>query len=94
MTGPGIYVNWKIQLRQHLFFCTSGLIQVQYLPDQFKDIESGFNSDSVKLQDIEIQVIIEALKRNNYKRSETAMELGIDNSTLWRKIKRFNINIP
>ncbi|MFC1514013.1 sigma-54 interaction domain-containing protein [candidate division KSB1 bacterium] len=91
---PGNIRELENSIETAFVFCTSGLIQVQYLPDQFKDIESGFNSDSVKLQDIEIQVIIEALKRNNYKRSETAMELGIDNSTLWRKIKRFNINIP
>jgi len=42
----------------------------------------------------EIRAIKEALHRNNYNRKAAARELGIDKSTLFRKITRLKINLP
>ena len=36
----------------------------------------------------------EALKKNNWSRTLTAAQMGIHPTTLWRKIKRFELNIP
>jgi transcriptional regulator of acetoin/glycerol metabolism len=35
-----------------------------------------------------------ALERNNWSRKETARELNLDPSTLYRKIKKLGIEIP
>ena len=46
------------------------------------------------LHDVERSMIFETLKKNDWNRSLTAAQMGIHPSTLWRKIKRLNINIP
>jgi transcriptional regulator of acetoin/glycerol metabolism len=38
-------------------------------------------------------VIINALKRNNGSRLETAKELGISTTTLWRKMQKYGITL-
>jgi len=40
---------------------------------------------------MEKYVIYEALRKNNWNKKETAEELGIDKTTLWRKIKLFGL---
>ncbi len=75
--------------------CPSRLIQLQHLPDQFR--KKGYSrgkSASSSLQDMEINMITEVLKRNNYRKLDTAKELGINKTTLWRKIKKYNIKLP
>jgi transcriptional regulator of acetoin/glycerol metabolism len=38
--------------------------------------------------------ILQVLRENNWNRKAAARELGIGRQTLWRKIKRLNIQIP
>ena len=42
----------------------------------------------------EKETICEALKRNNYNRLAAAKELGIHKSTLFRKLKKYQIILP
>lgn len=44
-----------------------------------------------QLQVIERRIIEESLRRNNYRRSDTARELGISRVTLYNKMKRLGI---
>jgi transcriptional regulator with PAS, ATPase and Fis domain len=44
------------------------------------------------LDEIEVHVIREALKRNNYRKLQTARELGISKTTLWRKMKEHGLD--
>ncbi|WP_354016697.1 helix-turn-helix domain-containing protein [Faecalicatena orotica] len=37
--------------------------------------------------------IVQALKKNHLEITKTAEDLGISRSTLWRKIKKYNIQI-
>lgn len=46
------------------------------------------------LRSLEAQMILDALKRNNYNRLAAARELGIHKSTLFRKIKALGITLP
>jgi len=46
------------------------------------------------LAESEARFIEEALVRNSYKRLATARELGIDKTTLWRKIRKLGIKCP
>jgi len=76
---------------EHAFvLCKKGLIMIKHLPSYLKDKEEpgrGFNG-SCTLSEMEARLIREALTRNNGNRKVAAVELGIDKSTLWRKLKK------
>ena len=47
----------------------------------------------VSMNDVEKNKLIEGLKRNTFSLSNTAKDLGMSRTTLWRKLKKFNIII-
>jgi transcriptional regulator with PAS, ATPase and Fis domain len=69
-------------------------------PDLTKKKEKGFliSEESDKEEEAfsrykaEKQMIIKCLKRNNGNKSKTAKELDISKSTLWRKLKQYELN--
>ena len=81
---------------EHAFvMCRGEEIKVDHLPKEFKDAVMRTNNGDIPLQsrfmESETEIIKEALKRNLGHRGKTARELGIDPSTLWRKMKRLGI---
>ena len=42
------------------------------------------------MNDVEKDKLIEGLKRNAFSLSNTAKDLGMSRTTLWRKLKKFN----
>jgi len=44
------------------------------------------------LAEIEARVIVEALSRNDGKKTAAARELGINKTTLWRKMKHLGLD--
>lgn len=58
------------------------------------DIEDTeeFVEESLSLEEKEIELIKKALEKHNGKRKYAALELGISERTLYRKIKEYNIN--
>jgi len=80
---------------EHAFIlCRKGLIDVSCLPDHLQPEDKNTPLPGMALADIEARAIFEALKRNNWKRIATAKELGINKTTLWRKIQKLNIKTP
>ncbi|PIM91567.1 transcriptional regulator [Fusobacterium animalis] len=49
--------------------------------------------DKVTMNDVEKDKLIEGLKRNSFSLPNTAKDLGMSRTTLWRKLKKFNIII-
>lgn len=49
--------------------------------------------DKVSMNDVEKNKLIEGLKRNAFSLSNTAKDLAMSRTTLWRKLKKFNIII-
>ena len=47
--------------------------------------------ETFSLEERERETILKALKKNNGKRKQTAIDLGISERTLYRKIKDYNI---
>lgn len=47
---------------------------------------------SLSLEDLQRQHILQSLKENNWNYSLTASKLGIGRTTLWRKVKKFNLS--
>ena len=92
---PGNIRELENAIETAFILCPSGMIQLHHLPEQFRGKDgSKQDSSASSLQDMEISMIIEVLKRNNYRRLAAANELGIDKTTLWRKIKKYNIQLP
>jgi PAS domain S-box-containing protein len=81
---------------EHAFvMCKGEMIELRHLPPEL--IESAKETlleekeVSKPLQTAEAEAILGALERNKGNRLRTARELGINRSTLWRKIKRYGI---
>jgi len=79
--------------------CKNGTIGVENLPDFFKNSGQGRlnpfpEARPSSLGEMERSYIREALKRNRWNRTATATEMGIHPTTLWRKMKRLNIETP
>jgi PAS domain S-box-containing protein len=80
---------------EHAFIlCHGGLIQASCLPDQLRPEDPGAPAPGLTLAEMEARCIYDALKRNQGKRMATAKELGINKTTLWRKIQKLGIKLP
>lgn len=83
---------------EHCFvLCRGEMIQIEDLPKRIKNTgpDTPDNTGAYKVKDLkdaEKELILSALNRNKWNKSKTALELKIDFSTLWRKMKRYNIS--
>ena len=82
---------------EHAFvLCKEGIINIKHLPKELtRDIH---DREVVKrqtlthpLRNAEAELIQKTLEKNHGNRTETARELKINRSTLWRKIKKYNL---
>jgi PAS domain S-box-containing protein len=78
---------------EHAFvLCQEELIGLRHLPDKIlMEINPTFVHSDTTLKEIEKTAIIKALIRNNWKKLQTAKELGINKNTLRRKIVAYGI---
>jgi len=77
--------------------CRNDVLDLQHLPPEFQynQLESSqLNTIRQVRQQTEKQLIIAALKSNNYNRNASARELGMHKSTLYRKLKKLYIDVP
>lgn len=80
---------------EHAFIlCRSGLVSPDHLPSCLIPKESGQMPVRASLTAMERRFIYETLMSNNWNRLATARELGINKTTLWRKMKKLNISAP
>ena len=90
---PGNIRELENSIEHAFILCHGGLIGLRHLPPPLRD--AGETGDGLPtgltLAEIEARVIREALGRNEGRKIATAAELGIDKTTLWRKIKRLGI---
>lgn len=82
---------------EHAFVvCNGDAIKTEHLPlklqRELKDIDIPENSSpSTPLEDAEKKSLIEILDKFNGNRTKTAAALGINKTTLWRKMKKYNL---
>jgi transcriptional regulator with PAS, ATPase and Fis domain len=81
---------------EHAFvLCTGGLIHEEYLPAYLQRREEGrlplMPMGGLALREIERIVIEDALRRHGGNRAAAAKELGINPSTLFRKIRTLRV---
>ena len=98
MTALMMY-EWPGNIRElenaieHAFvLCSDGLIGLHHLPERLQ-LSNNVQPvpDGMTLKDVEKLTITQALERNQWKKVQTARELGIDKNTLRRKIIRYGI---
>lgn len=97
--------NWPGNIRElenaieHCFvLCNGEIIQVECLPKRIREFKKlavvlNSSSDQKGFKETEKDLIISVLEKNNHNRPKAAKELNIDPSTLWRKMKKHDINI-
>jgi len=82
----------------------SGEIETQHLPDNvsmgfsggfIKPQEDGGSNASIddQMKEIEKGIIIEALKKSNGVQIKAAEKLGINQRSLWHRVKKYDIDI-
>jgi PAS domain S-box-containing protein len=82
--------------------CKNHWVEKEHLPDtlhQKIDLRKITASEKItesepSLEAAEKDIIYKTLKKNNWNRKLTAAQMGIHPSTLWRKVKRLNLQIP
>jgi len=82
---------------EHCFvLCDGEVIEAKHLPSSTRPSlksESTKDSKPTTIKQMEIILIKQALKRNKGNKTAAAKQLGIDKSTLFRKMKAFSIDI-
>lgn len=93
---PGNVRELENILEHAFILCRGGLIEEKHLPPEIRGAGSSEHTGilSMSLSKAEEHMITEALKRHHGNRSQAAETLGIDPSTLYRKIKALNIKTP
>ena len=80
---------------EHCFvLCEGEIIEAKHLPASVCPVlktESAQDSEPATIKQMEIILITQALRRNKGNKTATAKELGIDKSTLFRKMKTSDI---
>lgn len=82
---------------EHAFvLCRGGVIELNHLPPELRPSTAGRSDESqpMSLRGMEKFLIAETLQRRDGNRKQVARDLGIDVSTLYRKIKAFQIDLP
>ena len=84
---------------EHAFvLCHEGEIGVDHLPAYLHNHQKERAGDrtpmATNLRTSEVEVIVESLRQHGYNRLAAAKALGIHKSTLFRKLKKYNIILP
>ncbi|MBF0290090.1 MAG: Fis family transcriptional regulator, partial [SAR324 cluster bacterium] len=77
--------------------CTDEWIGMEHLPKSLLGFDSTVSPPeaiTTVRSHAEEQTILAALKRNGFNRTAAAEELGLHKTTLYRKIKKLNIELP
>jgi len=89
---PGNIRELENALEHCFVLCQGDIIEAKHLPDSMIGIDKESDVSKFRtLRQMEAMMIEQALRRNHGNRTATAKELGINSSTLFRKLKSLNI---
>ncbi len=94
---PGNIRELENIIERSFILCKAKVITPSQLPEPLRGAETDGYPEGMEMKtfrDLEAAFIINALKRNNWNRLKTARDLGIHKSTLFRKIKSLEIDLP
>ena len=94
---PGNVRELENILEHALIICQEEVIGVKHLPIFLRKATPAAGPEKgVSAQEgtpTEKERILEALKRHHWQRNEAARELHVDRTTLWRKMKRYHLQV-
>ncbi len=93
---PGNVRELENVIEQAFVLCRGGLIELRHLPSELRppDLSPIASSGAMSMRSMERHMIEASLKRNGGNRQRTARELGINPSTLYRKLKALEAESP
>ncbi len=91
---PGNIRELENAIEHAFILCRGPMIEPHHLPEQFAAEDDNLPPTGGTLAEIEARAILTALEQNDWNRLATARQLGIDKTTLWRKIKRLGLTPP
>jgi PAS domain S-box-containing protein len=93
---PGNVREMENIIEQAFVLCRGGMIELNHLPPELRPTTTSGREDTqpMSLRAMERFLISETLQRRKGNRKEAAKDLGINVSTLHRKIKSFQIETP
>ncbi len=96
---PGNVRELQNIIQHGVVLCQGNRIDVNDLPVELQEVENhgrtAKGASTVRpLREAEAETIVKTLHEQDGHRGKTAAALGIDKSTLWRKMKTYNIAYP
>lgn len=94
---PGNVRELENIIEQAFVLCRGGMIELHHLPPELRPVAGHPAAEyggPATLDTMERLLIAEALRRHQGNRRQTARELGINTSTLFRKLKSLKIDAP
>lgn len=91
---PGNVRELENIIERCFVLCQGEIIEGKHLPASVRpleDVDQGTTGQAKTLRQMESILIIEALRRNKGNQTAAAKELGVNKSTLYRKLKAYNI---
>ncbi len=98
-TWPGNIRELENVIERAFVVCSGTWITPKHLDDELTGGDANETSIPSKalraaVDDVEREFITGSLERNGYNRTAAARELGLHKTTLYRKIKALNIELP
>jgi PAS domain S-box-containing protein len=95
---PGNVRELENAVERAFILCRGPVLLPEHLPPEIAgrvaDETPAGRPIGKTLAEHEARILLDTLRRHGWRRGETARELGIDPSTLWRKMKRLGIRPP
>jgi len=94
---PGNIRELENVVERAFVLCGEGFIGVRHLPEELMKQDRGAIATADVRSTVRIaeaEAITRALEKNAFDRTATAREMGIDKSTLFRKMKRLGMALP
>ncbi len=97
--GRGIFGSWKTLLERAIILSQGDFIIPESLPDELKKVAAQ-NQElegltlSAAMAEAEKRILFKCLKQHNWNRQITAQILGISRTTLFNKMRQYQIDDP
>jgi DNA-binding NtrC family response regulator len=95
---PGNVRELENSIESAVALCRNSMIEMDDLPKSISTTDGLINyvatHSAITLEELEKRYIIETLKAHNWNQKKTADNLAIGRNTLWRKIRKYRIQIP